>query len=143
MYDSSSQLTPITAFRIEAKELTKSSKGTSRTNFGQPRRTEVSRSNQRIDQQCACSLGRIDEPKETFKFSTGRYWLSSVTISAHYPDIIRALSSQCTLVELTLDLNFDTDDTSDTLHPSNFFAEFSQNLNGYMPRPVTLKIGRW
>ncbi|KAF8420205.1 hypothetical protein EV426DRAFT_675570 [Tirmania nivea] len=65
----------------------------------------------------------------------------------HYRDIIRAFnekrSIRRTLVELALDLNFDTDDKSDILHPANFLAEFRRNLNGYIPRPVILKIGRW
>lgn len=65
----------------------------------------------------------------------------------YYPDIIRAFNEERsirhTLVELALDLNFDTDDTNDVLHPANFLAEFRTKLNGYMLRPITLKIGRW
>jgi len=89
--------------------------------------------------------------KETIKRCTNlvRVDISSAQLPSqvYYPDIIKAFnekrSIRCTLVELALDLNFDTDDTSDVLHPVNFLTEFRKMLNGYMPRPVTLKIGRW
>lgn len=65
----------------------------------------------------------------------------------HYPDIIKAInekrSIRRTLVELTLDLNFDTDDISDILHPANFLTEFRKKLNGYISRPIIINIGRW